>query len=346
MSEQFAGVETSVPPGWRRKIGLFLFILALLSPLLVPLLLTTDLPREMKAAFAGLLLFGLPMGLMLVVVALLGQPAFLFLRSRIAKESSPPSPVSLIRYRIGLVLLVLPVLVSWITPLVSIHVSGIEARRVLIGAPADGVLLLALFVLGGQFWDKVRALFDYHARVAADVADGVASIPEKVQMGRRFYLGSAVFIVAEAAWLLVPIASVAGWSTARVASLSGGVFVANKVGLVTAIAILGKAGFNHLKWLLFGLLRKLGPPQQVSHRRYRLGLILFMVPVLMAWIEPYTDAIVGPGSIHRFLQDLPLELLALVALFLLGGEFWDKVRALFRHGAKVEFVAETSTAPS
>jgi hypothetical protein len=346
MTEQFAAVQTSIPPGWRSRTGLFLLILALVSPLLALLVLTTDLPREMKLAIAGMLLFGLPMALMLIVVALLGQPAFLFLRSRIAKKSLPLAPVSVLRYRIGLVLLALPVLVSWITPLVAVHVPGIGARRVLIGAAADGVLLLSLFVLGGEFWAKVRALFDYHARVAPDitVAGGVASIPEKVRVGRRFYLGSAVFIGAEAAWLLVPIASVVGWSTSQIASLSGGVFVVSKVGLITAIAIMGKAGFNHLKRLLFGLLRKLGPPQQVSHRRYRLGLILFMVPVAMAWVEPYTDAIVGPGSVHRFLQDLPLELFLLVALFLLGGEFWDKVRALFRHGAKVEIVDETSAA--
>src|SRR5277367_7197649 len=241
MTQKFAAVRSSVFPGWRPKTGVFLCILALLSPLLVPLLLTTDLPSEMKGAFVGLLLFGLPMGLMLVVVALLGQPAFLFLRSRIAKKSSPPSSVGVIRYRIGLVLLTLPVLASWVAPLVAVYIPGIRARRVVIGATADGVLLFSLFVLGGEFWDKVRALFDYHAGVAADipVAGGVASIPETVQMGRRFYLGSSVFIGAEAAWLLVPIASVAGWSTTRIASLSGGVFVANKIGLVTAITILG-----------------------------------------------------------------------------------------------------------
>ena len=102
---------------------------------------------------------------------------------------------------------------------------------------------------------------------------------------------------------------------------------------------------THLERLLFGFLRKLRPPQQVGRRRYYLGLILFMVPALMTWAEPYV-AILGPGSVYLFLQDLPLELLLLVALFLLGGEFWDKVRALFRRGAKVGIVPETSAAPA
>jgi hypothetical protein len=50
--------------------------------------------------------------------------------------------------------------------------------------------------------------------------------------------------------------------------------------------------------------------------------------------------------VYQFLQDLPLELLVLLGLFLLGGEFWDKVRALFRPAAKIEIVTETSAAPA
>jgi hypothetical protein len=36
MSEQFAERQWSISPGWRPKLGMLLFILALLSPLLVP----------------------------------------------------------------------------------------------------------------------------------------------------------------------------------------------------------------------------------------------------------------------------------------------------------------------
>jgi hypothetical protein len=81
MSEQSAVNQTSVSPGWRPKLGLLLFILALVSPLLVPLVVAADLPREVRGALAGLLLFGVPMALMLTVVALIGQPAFAFILS-------------------------------------------------------------------------------------------------------------------------------------------------------------------------------------------------------------------------------------------------------------------------
>ena len=145
-------------------------------------------------------------------------------------------------------------------------------------------------------------------------------------------------------WGLIPLASAAGWSTAKVASLSGGIFIANKVLLVGAIAIMGKPGFNYLKQLLFGFFRKFGPPKQVGRGRYRLGLIMFMVPMLMTWIAPYVTGLLRPGSVYGFLQEVSLEVLLLVGLFMLGGEFWDKMRALFQHRTKVEFPRHNAAA--
>jgi len=158
-----------------------------------------------------------------------------------------------------------------------------------------------------------------------------------VQVGWRFYAGAALFIGALLAWLLVPAASAAGWSASKIATLSGVLFVANKIALLAAIAVMGKAGFNHLKRLIFGFFRKFGPAQQVSRSRYHLGLVVLMVPVLMTWIAPYAPAILGSEGIYGNLENRALELLLLVGLFLLGGEFWDKVRALFKPRAKVEF---------
>ncbi len=326
------------PAGWRPKLALFLFILALVSPAIVPLVLATDLPREVRGAVAGLLLFGLPMALMLAVIALLGRRAYVFIkRHRIAGHDASSEVVGLTRHRVGLVLLALAVLTSWLEPVLSPHFPALAARKVLVGTLADGMLLISLFVLGGEFWDKVHALFVHDARVVSASPVSAAAAAEAVQVGLRFYLGAAIFVAAFAAWLLVPAASAAGWSTAQIASLTGAVFVSNKVGLLTAIAVMGKPGFNHLKGLLLGLFRKLGPPQQVSRNRYRLGLVLFLVPVLMTWVAPYAPVVFGTTGVYGFLQNRALEALLVVGLFLLGGDFWDKLGALFKRRAKVEF---------
>ena len=75
-------------------------------------------------------------------------------------------------------------------------------------------------------------------------------------------------------------------------------------------------------------------------------LILFVVPVLMTRVAPCVTGILRPGSVYGFLQKRSLEVLLLIGLFMLRGEFWGKLSALFKHPAKVEFVAETSATPA
>jgi hypothetical protein len=338
MSEQIAVSQPTSPWGWRPKLGLLLLILALVSPLLLPLALASDLAPEAKRALAGLLLFGVPMALIVVVIGLIGEPAFLFIKSRIAGQAPTASAVGVTRYRIGLALLCAGLLVSWIEPLVSPHYEAVAARRILIGALADGVVLASLFVLGGQFWDKVHALFVQDARVVPSA--NTANVYQVVKVTWRFYAGVAVIVCSFGSWGLVPIASAAGWSTKQIASLTGAIFIGVKVGLIAAIAIMGKDGFNYLKAQVFGFLRKFAPAQRVSHGRYVLGLVLFLVPVWMTWLDPYVTNLLRPESLFGFLQGMSLEVLLLVGLFLLGGDFWDKLRALFSHGAQVEIVRD------
>jgi len=44
-------------------------------------------------------------------------------------------------------------------------IPGYEAHRFVVSVIGDLMFLASLFVLGGDFWDKVRALFVHHARV-------------------------------------------------------------------------------------------------------------------------------------------------------------------------------------
>jgi hypothetical protein len=339
MSKPFEVTPTAAPVllarGWQRQAALTLFVLALLSPTLASLVLVSSLDEGVRRPLAGLLLSGLPMALMLVVVAMIGQPAYRYLNKPLSGGDSGNGTVSVIRYRIGLVLVVLAVLVSWIEPLVSPHVPAMAARRVLIGTVADAAVLVSLFVLGGEFWDKVHALFVHDARVLPD-PDAKPSEVDAVLVGWRFYIGSTLLLCSSCAWMPVPIVSWAGWSGAQIARLTGVLFIGSKVGQITAIAIMGKAGFNHARRIVFRFLRRFGPARRVSRGRYRLGLVLFLIPFFMTWLAPYITGIVRPGSIYGFLQSASLEALLLVGLFVLGGEFWDKVGALFRPHARVE----------
>ena len=56
---------------------------------------------------------------------------------------------------------------------------------------------------------------------------------------------------------------------------------------MAAIAVLGKSGFNYLKARIFAFLKRHAPPDRVSLTRYRIGLAMFVLPLLFAWLVPY-----------------------------------------------------------
>ncbi len=60
---------------------------------------------------------------------------------------------------------------------------------------------------------------------------------------------------------------------------------------MAAIAIMGKSGFNLIIERIFSFLKKHGPPDRVSLTRYRIGLVMFVLPIVFGWLGPYTTYI-------------------------------------------------------
>ena len=158
------------------------------------------------------------------------------------------------------------------------------------------------------------------------------------QAGWGLKAGAALFGMS----ILLPIAGIPlvatlGLSAAMTASVSGALLVGAEVLGVAAVAVMGKSGFAFIKSRVFGFLKQYGPPQKVSRGRYRIGLVIFCVPLLFAWLSPYIARRI-PGLLSH---PLPLaiggDILILVSLLLLGGDFWDKIRSLFIHNAEVRF---------
>jgi hypothetical protein len=147
--------------------------------------------------------------------------------------------------------------------------------------------------------------------------------------GWRFKLGIGIFILAFALWLFVPIAVSLGAPAARIAALTGAIFVANKVLLVTCIAVMGKPGFQQLKQMVFGHAKRLVPSKTVGPARHVIGLVMFCLPLISAMLEPYVDTI-WPGLRPNIWQLQGLgDLMLIASFFVLGGDFWSKIHALF-----------------
>lgn len=147
---------------------------------------------------------------------------------------------------------------------------------------------------------------------------------------RRFKLGILIAILAFALWLLVPLAAALQASPASIAAMSGAIFVANKVMLVVCVAVMGKEGFQQLKALVMrGLF-----PAEVGPTRHTIGLVMFCLPLVSAMLEPYAEELWPNRESDLWIKVLG-DLMLVASFFVLGGEFWNKVQALFIRTAKV-----------
>lgn len=157
---------------------------------------------------------------------------------------------------------------------------------------------------------------------------------DPVQPDWRFRIGVIVFVVSWCSPLLIPLVTASGlpahWKTIISGALAVGI---PEIGTILAIAIMGKSGFDTMKNRIFGFLKKHGPADRVSPTRYRIGLVMFVMPLLFGWFSPYLQGLVPQIDAHRNLLAITGDLALIGSLFVLGGDFWDKVRSLFVHDA-------------
>ncbi len=148
--------------------GAFIFVAGQLAPLAIPLVANSSLTATWKAALSGLLLLGIPEIAIFVSVVILGKAGFEALKSRLLgslKGSLMPSSVSRRRYYAGLVVFLIPVLFGWLSPYFFESTPALARNRLGLAITGDAILIIGMCMMGGQFWDKLRALFVYEAHV-------------------------------------------------------------------------------------------------------------------------------------------------------------------------------------
>jgi hypothetical protein len=166
---------------------------------------------------------------------------------------------------------------------------------------------------------------------------------EKPAAGWRLKLGAALFglsILLPVAG--VPLVTVIGLSTTMTASVSGALLVGAEVLGICAVAVMGKSGYAYIKNRVFGFLKQHGPPQKISRGRYNTGLVIFCVPLLFGWLSLYISKWIPELYSHPLPYAIGGDILILASLFILGGDFWDKIRSLFIHDAEVHFLQKSN----
>lgn len=154
------------PSKTRMILGSIILITGFLSPLLIPSVVASEMSSGLKSVIAGLLAFGIPEIFMLIAVAVFGKAGFNYFKryiSLVIKVYGPSDEVSLLRYRIGLILFSIPLLVSLVLPYVIFKIEVLTQNLLPLTIGLHAMLIISLFVLGGNFWDKLRGLFMHQA---------------------------------------------------------------------------------------------------------------------------------------------------------------------------------------
>ena len=162
--------------------------------------------------------------------------------------------------------------------------------------------------------------------------------PELKPEGWRLKLGAVLFglsIILPVAG--VPVVALFDFSTSVTATVTGGLLVSAEVMGLAAVAVMGKSGYALIKKKVFGFLKQYGPPNKVSRLRYRIGLVMFCTSIVFGWGAVYAAAVIPAVNCMSMPYAVGGDLLLLSSLFVLGGDFWDKVRSLFIHDAEVHF---------
>lgn len=161
-------LEQHAPTGWRFRVGLFFFVFAWICPLFIPFVTNTNLTTEEKAFLSGFLLIGAPEIFSVVSIIILGKPGFNYIKTKAfyyIKRAVPRGEISRTRYRIGLFMLLLHAVNAYLIFYTPDLIIGYAENRITMNLIADFLFIVTLFVLGGEFWDKLRALFLYDAKV-------------------------------------------------------------------------------------------------------------------------------------------------------------------------------------
>ena len=163
--------------------------------------------------------------------------------------------------------------------------------------------------------------------------DVVRTDAGQAKPGWRIKVGFGLFIVSLGWPVVLPVLPLIGLSGTQIAAFSGAMLVVGELLLLAGVAVAGKDGFAYIKAKVFGVLKAYGPPKTVSRARYIIGLVIFFIPFLFGWGAPYFGEYIPGFTENTKAYAIGGDLMLLVGLVVLGGDFWEKLRSLFIHRA-------------
>lgn len=149
----------------------------------------------------------------------------------------------------------------------------------------------------------------------------------------KYYLGLSLFIYSLLPILLLAILPFLGLDLAESGTVAVVFLVSGEVAFYASAVLLGKEFLAATKKKIASWFhREAGAPRPVSRARHRTGVVL-----LAASFLPYYAALLyllfftPQGATLHFLawSLVSGEVLGMLGLFLLGGQFWERLKRLF-----------------
>ncbi|SEG52564.1 hypothetical protein [Vibrio hangzhouensis] len=158
-------IWSTVSHNLRFILGISAFAMALMSPLLIPVITTLDICGSKKALLSGAMIFGVPEVATIAAIFLLGRERLqrfkIWLLETLFKlKPSRRSTRRLYYTGLGLMMLVGPIMNVILFYLPGYFPEWIGYRQWL-GISCDVIFVVALFIAGEQLWGKIEAIFRF-----------------------------------------------------------------------------------------------------------------------------------------------------------------------------------------
>ena len=151
---------------WKYYLGLSLVFYSLLPIIIVAILPFTGMSLAQSGAFAVVFLASGEIAF-IAAAALLGKEFLAALKKRIMalfKRTHEPKPVSRAIHRFGIILLIASTLPYYAVLVYLLFFSHREAVIHFLAwalVTGEAAFIAGLFILGGQFWDRLKHLFQW-----------------------------------------------------------------------------------------------------------------------------------------------------------------------------------------
>ncbi|QIG48746.1 hypothetical protein G5V57_14035 [Nordella sp. HKS 07] len=162
------------------------------------------------------------------------------------------------------------------------------------------------------------------------------------QLGWRFGIGVALIVGGYVALALIPLVTNSNLHLGVKTSLSGLLAITPFLSKIAAVAVMGKSGFNLVKQYVARFFGRIWQ-DRVSRTRYRFGIALFALSIMFQLLFPYFPGIFVDWKSNELLWSIVGDVGIIVSLIMLGGEFWNKVMALFSYDARVVVATDSTT---